>query len=83
MPRYSGCPPSSRQATVNALLVLVDGFSKIREITLYSNIKTIGKIVTFPVTGPLKVMRAFVEFLLHEDAADAEFVEDTDKNEEE
>ena len=46
-------------------------------------IKTIGKIVTFPVTGPLKVMRAFVEFLLHEDAADAEFVEDTDKNEEE
>ena len=46
-------------------------------------IKTIGKIVTFPVTGPLKVMRAFVEFLLHEDAADAEFVEDTEKNEEE
>ena len=46
-------------------------------------IKTIGKIVTFPVKGPLKVMRAFVEFLLHEDAADAEFVEDTEKNEEE
>ncbi len=46
-------------------------------------IKTIGKIVTFPVTGPLKVMRAFVEFLLHEDAADAEFVEDAEKNEEE
>lgn len=46
-------------------------------------IKTIGKIVTFPVTGPLKVMRAFVEFLLHEDAADAEFVEDTERNEEE
>ena len=46
-------------------------------------IKTIGKIVTFPVTGPLKVMRAFVEFLLHEDAADAEYIEDAEKSEEE
>ena len=46
-------------------------------------IKTIGKIMTFPVTGPLKVVRSLVEFLLHEDAADAEYIEDTDKNEEE
>ena len=42
-----------------------------------SVMKTIGKIVTFPVTGPMKVMRAFVEFLLREDAADAEYSEDT------
>ncbi|MBP3316275.1 MAG: GNAT family N-acetyltransferase [Alphaproteobacteria bacterium] len=46
-------------------------------------IKTIGKIVTFPVAGPLKVMRAFVEFLLHEDAADAEYIEDAEKSENE
>lgn len=38
--------------------------------------KTLGKIALFPITGPFKVMRAFVEFLLREDAADAEFVED-------
>lgn len=38
--------------------------------------KTVGKIMAFPVTGPFKVMRAFVEFLMREDAADAEFVED-------
>ena len=46
-------------------------------------IKTISKIVTFPVTGPLKVMRTFVEFLLHEDAADAEYIEDAEKSENE
>lgn len=39
-------------------------------------IKTFGKIMAFPVTGPFKVMRSFVEFLMREDAADAEFVED-------
>ena len=46
-------------------------------------IKTVGKIMTFPVTGPFKVMRAFVEFLMREDAADAEFVEESDKADEE
>lgn len=46
-------------------------------------IKAVGKIVTFPVVGPFKVVRAVVDFLLHEDAADAEYIEDTDKNEEE
>lgn len=46
-------------------------------------IKTVGKIMTFPVTGPFKVMRAFVEFLMREDAADAEFVEDNEKTEDE
>lgn len=45
-----------------------------------SVMKTIGKIVTFPVTGPMKVMRAFVEFLLREDAADAEYSEDAREN---
>lgn len=38
--------------------------------------KTIGKIMTFPVVGPLKVMRAFAEFLLREDVADAEYIEE-------
>ena len=40
-------------------------------------IRTIGKIITFPVTGPLKVMGAFIDFLLREDAADAEYRDDT------
>lgn len=40
-------------------------------------IRTIGKIVTFPVTGPLKVMGAFIEFLLREDAADIEYRDDS------
>ncbi len=39
--------------------------------------RTIGKIVTFPVTGPLKAMGAFVEFLLREDAVDAEYRDDS------
>ena len=45
-------------------------------------IKTIGKIMTVPVTGPFKVVRSFVEFLLREDAADAEYIEDTENQEE-
>ncbi|MBD5391337.1 GNAT family N-acetyltransferase [bacterium] len=44
-------------------------------------IRTIGKIVTFPVTGPLKVVGAFIDFLLREDAADAEYSEDTNETE--
>lgn len=39
-------------------------------------IRTIGKIVTFPVTGPLKAVGALVEFLLREDAADVEYRDD-------
>lgn len=39
--------------------------------------KTLGKIMLFPVTGPFKVMRAFVEFLLREDAVDAEYIEES------
>ncbi len=44
-------------------------------------IKTVGKIITYPVVGPFKVVRAFVDFLLREDAADAEYIEDTEKSE--
>ena len=44
-------------------------------------IKTVGKIITFPVVGSFKVVRALVEFLLHEDAADAEYIEDAPKTE--
>ena len=46
-------------------------------------IKTVGKIITFPVVGSFKVVRALVEFLLHEDAADAEYIEDAPKSENE
>lgn len=41
--------------------------------------KTVGKIMTLPVVGPFKVVRAFVDFLLREDADDAEYVEESDK----
>ncbi len=44
-------------------------------------IKTLGKIMLFPVTGSFKVVRAFLEFLLREDAADAEYIEDSKENE--
>lgn len=46
-------------------------------------IKTVGKIMTFPVVGPFRVVRAFVEFLLHEDADDVEYVEDNEKSDSE
>lgn len=46
-------------------------------------IKTVGKIITLPVVGPFKVVRAFVDFLLREDADDAEYIEDTEKAENE
>ena len=45
-------------------------------------VKTLGKIVLFPVTGPLKVLGSFVRFMLREDADDAEYVEDTEKESE-
>ena len=43
-------------------------------------VKTLGKIVLFPVTGPLKVLGSLVRFMLREDAADAEYVEDSIKD---
>lgn len=44
-------------------------------------IRTVGKIMTFPVVGPFKVLRAAVDFLLREDAADAEYIEDVERTE--
>ncbi|MBR5625863.1 MAG: GNAT family N-acetyltransferase [Alphaproteobacteria bacterium] len=46
-------------------------------------IKTVGKIITFPVVGPFRAVRAFVDFLLREDADDAEYIEDNEKTEDE
>ncbi len=43
--------------------------------------KTLGKLMLFPVTAPFKVVRGLVEFLLSEDAADAEYI-DEDKEDE-
>ncbi len=40
-------------------------------------LKTVGKIMLLPVTGSFKVVRAFFEFLLREDAADAEYIDDS------
>lgn len=45
--------------------------------------KTLGKMALLPITGPFKVMRAFAEFLLLEDADDAELVEDKEAEEKE
>lgn len=39
-------------------------------------LKTVGKIMLLPVTGSFKVVRALVDFLLREDAADAEYIDD-------
>lgn len=39
-------------------------------------IKTFGKIITYPVVGPFRFVRNFVDFLLREDADDAEYIED-------
>ncbi|MDE6250281.1 MAG: GNAT family N-acetyltransferase [Alphaproteobacteria bacterium] len=44
--------------------------------------KTLGKMALLPITGPFKVMRAFAEFLLLEDADDAELVEESKDSEE-
>ena len=39
--------------------------------------KTVGKIMLLPVTGSFKMLRAFFEFLLREDAVDAEYIDDS------
>jgi hypothetical protein len=38
--------------------------------------KTLGKIMLLPVTGPFKIIRAFTQFLLRDDADDAEYIDD-------
>ncbi|MDL2296005.1 GNAT family N-acetyltransferase [Lachnospiraceae bacterium OttesenSCG-928-E19] len=39
--------------------------------------KTLGKLMLMPVTGPFKVMRAVAQFLLRDDADDVEFIDDS------
>ncbi len=46
-------------------------------------IQTLGKIMLMPITGSLNVLGAFFEFLLREDAADAEFIEESQNPDEE
>lgn len=40
-------------------------------------LKTVGKIMLLPVTGSFKMLRSFFEFLLREDAVDAEYIDDS------
>ena len=44
---------------------------------------TVGKLMLKPITGSLNMLGAFFEFLLREDAADAELIEDTPESDEE
>jgi putative hemolysin len=46
-------------------------------------IQTLGKIMLMPITGSLNMLGAFFEFLLREDAADAEFIDETQTPDEE
>ena len=46
-------------------------------------IQTLGKIMLMPITGSLNMLGAFFEFLLREDAADAEFIEESQNPDEE
>lgn len=46
-----------------------------------STMKNLGKIMLFPVRGASWVVGAFVEFLLREDAADVEYIEDSKDDE--
>lgn len=45
-------------------------------------IQTLGKIIASPAKGAMRVMRSVFAFLLREDAADAELIQDPDKTEE-
>lgn len=46
-------------------------------------IQTLGKIMLMPITGSLNVLGAFFEFLLREDAADAEFIDEPTEDQDE
>jgi len=46
-------------------------------------IQTLGKIMLMPITGSLNMLGAFFEFLLREDAADAEFIDESQTPDEE
>ena len=45
-------------------------------------IQTLGKIITSPAKGAMRVVRSVFGFLLREDAADAELIQDPDKTDE-
>ncbi len=45
-------------------------------------IQTLGKIITSPAKGAAQVVRSIFSFLLREDAADAELIQDAEKTEE-
>ena len=46
-------------------------------------LKTLGKVMLLPITGSLSMLGAFFEFLLREDAADAEFIEENNQQQSE
>ena len=46
-------------------------------------IQTLGKIITSPAKGAMRVVRSVFGFLLREDAADAEFIQDKPAEDEE
>ncbi len=46
-------------------------------------IQTLGKIMLLPITGSINMLGAFFEFLLREDAADAEFIDESQVTDEE
>ena len=45
--------------------------------------QTLGKIIASPAKGAMRVMRSVFSFLLREDAADAEYIQDAEKTEDE
>jgi len=45
--------------------------------------KTLGKLMLLPITGSLSMLGAFFEFMLREDAADAEYIQDNNPETEE
>lgn len=43
--------------------------------------KTIGKLMLLPVTGPFKIIRSFAQFILRDDAEDIEYIDDSKQEE--
>ncbi|MDR0726668.1 MAG: GNAT family N-acetyltransferase [Rickettsiales bacterium] len=43
--------------------------------------KTLGKIMLLPVTGPFRIIKAFTQFILRDDAEDAEYIDDNKEGE--
>ncbi len=47
-----------------------------------SAMKTLGKLMLLPVTGPFKAMRAFAQFLMRDDVADVEYIDESKEEKE-